>query len=121
MVGAAAESIVLRVRSALVAKLDELGEKKPKDLTDWRISRILKAIQQVVESKKSSIPASVFGSFDAYWPAFTYQIRSVRNESGHPTTIEPIESETVHASLLVFPELASIGSKLEHWICAGFQ
>jgi hypothetical protein len=50
------------------------------------------------------------------WPAFTQQIRTARNEAGHPTSVDPITPETVHALLLIFPELAKLGSELKSWV-----
>jgi hypothetical protein len=40
MIGAAAEAVVLDMREALAAKLDELKQKHPADLGDWRIKRV---------------------------------------------------------------------------------
>ncbi len=116
MVGAAAESLVLTIQSLLIGKMDKLGLSKPRDLEDWRIKKILQAIENIVKERKKNMPVSLFDSFEAYWPAFTHQIRTVRNESGHPTSIEPVTRDTVHAVLLVFPELASLANKLRAWI-----
>jgi hypothetical protein len=55
-------------------------------------------------------------SFEAYWAAFAQQIRTVRNDAGHPTSVDPVTPDTVHASLLIFPELARLASGLSHWV-----
>jgi hypothetical protein len=55
-------------------------------------------------------------SFEAYWSAFAQEIRAVRNDAGHPTSVDPVTSDTVHASLLVFPELARLASGLSRWV-----
>lgn len=39
-----------------------------------------------------------------------------KGDSGHPTSIEPITKDIVHAALLIFPELASLANKLHAWI-----
>lgn len=39
--------------------------------------------------------------------------------SGHPTSIEPVTPDTVHASLLVFPELAALATSLRDWVSQG--
>jgi hypothetical protein len=55
-------------------------------------------------------------SFSAYWPAFAEQIRGARNDAGHPASVDPVTPETVHAALLIFPELARLAKALEAWI-----
>ncbi len=35
---------------------------------------------------------------------------------GHPTSVEPVTPDTVHASLLIFPELARLANSLAHWV-----
>jgi hypothetical protein len=45
MVGAAAESLVLGVRDALVARLQVLGQPVPPDLTHWRAKRVLSSLK----------------------------------------------------------------------------
>jgi hypothetical protein len=116
MAGAAAESMVVELRDALVAKMDNLGQAKPKDLEDWRIKRVLDAVETLLKTKKQLMPRNLYESFEHYWSAFTHQIRTVRNEAGHPASIEPITQEAVHASLLLFPELAHLISELLEWI-----
>jgi len=54
--------------------------------------------------------------FEAYWAAFAQQIRAVRNDVGHPSTVDPVTPDTVHASLLIFPELAKLQNKLINWV-----
>jgi hypothetical protein len=116
MVGAAAESIVLDVRDALVAKLILVKASVPKDLTDWRVKRILDAIEAVITARKSAVPRPLFERFEANWPAFTHQIRTARNDAGHPINVDPVTAEEVHGSLLIFPQLASLASELKLWI-----
>jgi hypothetical protein len=116
MVGAAAESIVLDLRDVLVVKLREVKTSVPKDLTDWRIKRILDGIAAVLTAKKGDIPKDLFERFEANWPAITYQIRTVRNDAGHPINVDPVSQEGVHGSLLIFPQLASLASELKDWI-----
>ena len=116
MVGAASESIVLDVRDALVAKLHLAKTSVPKDLTDWRIKRILDGIEAVITAKKGDIPKDLFERFQANWPAITHQIRTVRNDAGHPINVDPVSQDEVHGSLLIFPQLASLASELKDWI-----
>lgn len=116
MVGAAAESIVLDIRDSLVSKLNIAKNPVPKDLIDWRISRVLKSVETVIKSKKSDVPQTLFERFDANWSAFTHQIRTARNDAGHPSNVDPVTPEDVHASLLIFPQLASLAVELKDWV-----
>ena len=116
MVGAASESLVLAVQESLLKKMDSLGITKPRDLEDWRMKRVLTAIETAIKQRKQAIPVPLFEAFEAYWPAFTHQIRTARNDSGHPSSISPVTPDNVHASLLIFPELAKLADSLMNWI-----
>jgi hypothetical protein len=96
MVGAAAESLVLQVRDRLVERLQAIGRPIPSGLTDWRLKRILVAIEATTVARKASMPSALFERFEANWPAFTHQIRTARNEAGHPASVEPVTAEEVH-------------------------
>lgn len=121
MVGAAAESVSLELRDTLVDKMNTLSIPIPKDLSDWRIKRVLDAIYLELEKKKNIMPKPLYESLQAYWPAFTQQIRSVRNEAGHPVNIDPVSPETVHGSLLILPELCRVADSLKQWIIANYK
>jgi len=116
IIGVATESILLEIREILVNKLKLLGHKYNKDLEDWRIKRVLDELKKVIDSKKSDIPQELFESYEAYWLAFIQQIRTSRNEAGHPSGLGAITEESVHASLLIFPELARLADSLSKWI-----
>lgn len=121
MVGAATENLVLTIRESLISKMDSLGLSKPRDLSDWRLKKISVAIENVLSEKKGMMPNELYESFEAYWPAFIHHIRTARNESGHPTSIEPVTQNSVHASLLIFPELGILVSRLEDWMGDSFR
>ena len=116
MVGAASESLVLSVQMSLIKRMSSLGLTKSRDLEDWRVKKILQSIENIIKQRKKLMPDSLYDSFEAYWPAFTHQIRTVRNDSGHPTSVEPVTPENVHASLLIFPELGILVDNLTNWI-----
>lgn len=116
MIGVAAESILLELRDILINKLKALGHRYNKDLEDWRIKRVLDELKKVIDSKKKDIPQELFENYEAYWAAFIQQIRTARNEAGHPSSLGAITEESVHASLLIFPELAKLASSLSKWI-----
>jgi hypothetical protein len=121
MVGCASEAISLELRDAMVDKMTKLGRSIPKDLQDWRIKKVLGALNSEIEKQSSSMPTSLKESFESYWPAFTQQIRAARNDAGHPSSIDPVTTETVHASLLIFPELADLSARLNQWIVNSFS
>jgi len=116
MVGCAAEALILRLRDKLVGKLTSAGTPSPSGLTDWRIKTVRDALKTYCDSEASTMDRSLRESYGAYWTAFAEQIRRVRNDAGHPQSVDPVSEESVHASLLIFPELAHLIGDLEAWI-----
>ncbi|MBK5276363.1 MAG: hypothetical protein JJE30_15125 [Desulfuromonadales bacterium] len=116
MIGASAESIVLELRDTLVAKIISLSRTPAKDLEDWRIKKVLDSLKKEIDAKRPLILTPLWEAYQGYWSAFTQQIRTVRNDAGHPTNIDPVTEESVHASLLIFPELAKLANDLSSWI-----
>ncbi len=121
MVGVASEDLILAIRAVLVGRMDALGQSKPADLTHWIISKVLDAIEELLTPRKGTMPPELAEAFEAYWPAFTHQIRTVRNDAGHPKSVDPVSEERVHAALLNFPEIADLASKLERWIASSYS
>ena len=122
MVGAAAERIVLDLRDVTVDKLTSLGKvpvPRGLELEEWKVKTVSDALRRFFDShkgnKQGQMGLELSEAFDGYWPAFTLQIRAARNDAGHPTSVEPVTSDTVHASLLVFPELARLADRLTRW------
>ncbi len=116
MVGVAAESLVIELRDATVQKLKALGQTVPVAMNEWRSRTIATALQKFLESKRGTLPRELYERYEAYWPPFTHQIRSARNDAGHPASVDPVTEPTVHASLLIFPELANLTSSLQQWV-----
>ena len=116
MVGASAEGLILRLRDTLVAVLEEKGSAVPAKLKDWRVKTVRDAITSYLDRQKGSMPKDLGESYDAYWTALAEQVRRVRNEAGHPSVLDPVTPESVHAGLLILPELAKLVSDLETWI-----
>jgi hypothetical protein len=121
MIGAASESVVLELRDITAAKIKDKGDKFPDGIDDWRIRTILVSLKTFFDSKKKHLDKSLKEEYEAYWAAYAQQIRAVRNEAGHPSSIEPITSDTVHASFLIFPELAYLAQKLKNWVENNYQ
>lgn len=116
MTGAAAESVVLELRDAFIKRVKELGKEPPKDLSNWQLKRVLDALKRALDQQKNLMPGKLSEAFEAYWPAFTQQIRVARNDAGHPSGLNPVTPETVHASLLIFPELVKVSAELKVWL-----
>jgi len=121
MTGAAAESLALDLRDALVSKIKSLGQHVPKDLEDQRIKRVLGELEKTISAQKSKMPTKLYETFESQWSAFAHQIRIARNEAGHPRSIDSVSDEAAHASLLIFPELAKLYSDLLAWIPASYS
>ena len=120
LVGCAAESLVLELRDTLKSKLNSLNRNLPIGLKDWKVKKVLDAIKNDLNAQKKNMSTELAESFDAYWSAFAHQIRVTRNDAGHPTSIEPVTPESVHASLLLFPELMKLTYALISWIPKGY-
>jgi hypothetical protein len=116
MVGAAAESLVLDVRDALVARLNSIGTPVPARLTDWRVKTARDAVEAEVEARRAQLDRRLYERFSAYWVAVSDQMRLARNDAGHPVSTDPVTHETVHAALLLFPEFAGLVQDLTAWI-----
>ena len=120
MVGGAAEGVILDLRNTVVRKLTALGRPVPKPMEDWRIKTVSDTLRAFLDGHKARFPQELRDPFEAYWSAFAQQIRTVRNDAGHPTSVAPVTPETVHASLLIFPELARLANNLSKWIANDF-
>ena len=116
MLGGCSESLVLELRDQLIIRLGVLNQPIPKNLSDWRMKTVLDEFQAFVEARKRTLPHEVREEFSSYWPAFTQQIRAVRNEAGHPSSVDPVSLESAHASFLVFPLLAKLAVQLHEWL-----
>jgi hypothetical protein len=90
-------------------------------LQDWRIKVVTDKIKTELDNKKATMPKELSEAYESYWPAFIQQIRFGRNDAGHPKSIEPISAQTVHASLLIFPELAKLTNDLINWVSAHYS
>ncbi len=121
MIGAASERLSLGLRDHLVKKMSGLGKTPSKDLEDWRIKRILTALKSEFDSQKKSIPVKLFDAYDGYWFALVHQVRSIRNDAGHPTVPDPVNEEIVHSALLLFPTIAKLAQDLKKWISSHYK
>jgi hypothetical protein len=116
MIGAAAEGIVIELAKHTELKLISLNRTPPKGLSDWKVKTLSEALRSIFETQKNTMESELRESVVANWPGFSYQIRATRNEAGHPTSVEPVTSDRVHAAFLTFPELAKLANKLGEWV-----
>ena len=110
-------SIINEIARCLEMPLNN-GKSQPvaAKLQDWRVKTVLDQLASEIDSRLGSMPRALREEYSAYWPAFTGQIRMARNDAGHPTSIDPVTVDTVHASLLIFPQLAKLSLELLAWI-----
>lgn len=116
MIGCASESTILELRDTLVAKMTALGKTVNPKLNNERIKTVIDEIEVIIESNKKNIPKPLFESFSTYWTALSGQIRISRNEAGHPNSVDPVTEDSVHASLLLFPEFLKLIGDISEWI-----
>lgn len=116
MIGAAAESAILDLRNITMEKLKSLKKPVPRSMEDWRIKTVSDSLRSFFEGQMEHFERELREPFEAYWSAFAQQIRATRNDAGHPTSVDPVTPDTVHASLLIFPELARLANNLSRWI-----
>jgi hypothetical protein len=116
MVGGASESVILDLRDDVIRKLSVLKRSVPKGMDDWRIKTVSDALYSFFETNTSLFERELSESFEAYWSAFAHQLRTTRNSAGHPLSVDPVTPDAVHASLLIFPELAALANSLSRWI-----
>ena len=126
MTGVAAESIVLELRDVLVNRMNSIGKQPSRDLKGDFIKKVLDAIGKKLQpyatrGVHTPMPASLAESYSSYWPAFTSQIRTIRNDAGHPNNVDPVTPETVHAALLIFPLQVKLTLDLTAWINTSYN
>ncbi len=125
MIGCAAESVVLEVRDALQGQLTAIDKianppsKTHRDLDSRMIKTVLDAITTTVNSYKGSMNHALAESFAVNWPALAGNIRLMRNDVGHPKSVDPVSPESVHAAFLVFTFQAQLATNLIAWIPQG--
>ncbi len=121
MIGVGTESIVLELRETLSKRMKDLGKSPSRHLEDWKVKTVLDAIKKELDPYRKNMPNPLAEAYEAYWPAFIQQIRTARNDAGHPSSIEPVTEDSVHASLLIFPELVKLAYDLMEWISGGYK
>lgn len=104
MLGCAAEKAVLLLVQAYGDSLSDSEDKKKyeNETKSFIISQKWKALWQRLEPLATSLPNHLGEDIGTIVDRIFDIIRTTRNDAGHPTG-KPIERETVHANLLLFP------------------
>ena len=116
MIGAASESLILEIRDNFVAKITDKGETASSKFKDKRINAVINKISNEIETNKETMPDKLYDSFSVHFNSFIGQIRISRNDAGHPKSIFPVDEETVHSNLLIFPTLLKLVYGIDKWI-----
>jgi hypothetical protein len=93
---AAAETIILEVRDLVAELFDQAGTRVPSELKSWKLKNVTDALARVFARIDTKDHGELREKFDAYWGALTHEIRTTRNDAGHPTSIDPVTPESVH-------------------------
>lgn len=120
MLGCAAEALTLDMRGRLVARMRASATTPPNNLDDWRIARVIRAMEEQLDGRTAAMPQSLRERYESYWPAWSGLFRMTRNEVGHPKSVEPVTREAVHGALLLFHEHARLVFDLAAWIDSTF-
>ncbi|MEX2527032.1 MAG: hypothetical protein WEA09_05280 [Gemmatimonadota bacterium] len=114
--GAATEALVLALRDELVARISALGQTPGAKLKDWRVKTVRDELNVLLTTRKKDMDNRLWERFSAHFVPASDQIRIVRNDAGHPRSIEPISEPIVHANLLLFPEFLALVRELTTWV-----
>src|SRR5262249_47500698 len=116
MIGAATEFEIFELQDLVLEKYQAVRKTPHSDLKKDKIKTVTDALGKVFElhiNPKTHRPLRE--AFEANWGAVTHAIRTTRNDAGHPTSIEPVTQESVHAALLLFPILVGPCGDLQRW------
>jgi hypothetical protein len=127
LIGAAVETLVLELRDSLTRGLTAAGKHIPKGLTGWQIKAMVEAIaKQILPDLKGEANRCGDGSIrrmleeaDSRLLPIAAEFRRLRNDAGHPASLDPVNPTDVHANLLLFPSTAKLLRSLTTWV-AGF-
>lgn len=125
LAGCASEAIVLELRDAMIAKYEAASivpGARPVGLrpNDWQIATIVRGVHDVLAGVRNTMPRELRERFEFRWMALADVIRRARNDVGHPTRLDPITRDDVHALLLLFPESAKLTRDLVDWTNTSF-
>jgi hypothetical protein len=103
MIGAAAESSILGIRDIIVEKLKTTERQVPSQLNSLSIKTGTDGLVRVFDGINKKTHRELREEFEAHWGPLTHEIRTTRNDAGHPASIDPVTPESVHASPTAVP------------------
>ncbi len=120
MVGGAAENLILNLRDLLIRKLTTLQKSIPKGLEDWKIRTVSEALQHFFQMHAPSLSANSVNRLKPIGLASRsrFALRAMKPVIQQVLTRFP--QDTVHAALLIFPELARLADSLTRWTTEDF-
>jgi len=124
MIGAAVENLVLGLRDELATQLTAMGQKPPSKIHDRQIKRVLDGIADIIladlqsEAKRTNNNdlRKLHEDADSKLYPIASEFRKIRNNAGHPASLDPINPADVHCNLLLFPAAAKLISRLKKWV-----
>jgi hypothetical protein len=129
LIGAAIESLVLELRDTVVSGLTKAGKPVSSDLNAWQVKKAVEAVAAQVlpdlksEAKRSGDDAlrKLHEEADSRLLPIAAEFRRLRNNAGHPASLDPVDATAVHANLLLFPSTAKLLRKLTDWVSGHYQ
>ena len=111
--GIASESLVLELRDELVSAL---GDNASKKLKNWQLKPLIAAIETELNQLRANFPRELDESVKSTMGGVLQRIRTIRNDTGHAVSVEPVTLESVHAGLLLFPHETRLIYELIAWL-----
>jgi hypothetical protein len=125
LIGAAIEHLVLVLRDELVHRLKARRATVAKGLEVWQVKTILEAIAKQIlpdlagDARKKPSDESLrnlVAEAQARLQPTAAEFRKIRNDAGHPASLDPVKPADVHANLLLFPSTAKLLLGLTKWV-----
>jgi hypothetical protein len=117
MTGVASERILVLLRDAIHAAIQEVDRKKKiMDATENQtVKRIYEAVSKKIDPVRDQLPAGLQESIGTELDGIFHEVRRTRNDAGHPTG-RVIEREEAYALLQLFPVYAKSAYALMYWL-----
>ena len=111
MLGITVELLVLEMWEAIVKCKDPTNQNP----CNGKIEAIIDAIDKELQDPQFGIPQEMISMLGGYWPKINEQINRIHNKEGYPIELDSITPDSVHATLLFFPELAELIHNIIKW------
>jgi hypothetical protein len=116
LVGSAVERIVLGIRDAVVQQITHQEQPVPKPLLSWQIATVFDAVTEALRPLEKQMSWELQEALEIYWPALLDQVRASRHAAWHPKGIDTVGADAARAALVLFPELARLGSEVREFV-----